>query len=475
MATFAELIAQKEAELASKRSLSAALATERAALIAPLAATDSLDADGQARFDKLTEDKRAADEAIKPLETVIGELRSEQEADDKATRDAAKSTEGAKRQAPATVGTEPHTYNRGNRFEQSFFRDMYSAEQGNYEARTRLERHMAEAKADGLLSKRAGTTGGFAGLIPPVYLPEDYALVARAGRPTANIVHHEDLPPEGMSIIIPRGTTGATTAIQASENSPVSNTDEVWTNVTAPVVTIAGQQVLSRQSIERGVGIDTIIFNDLTAAYNVNLDSQVLTGTGSSGQMLGILNTSGVNQATAFSALATAATFYTKLAGQLSAVETTRFLAPDGIVMHPRRWNWLESQVDSSNRPLLVPNASGPNNALGTYDSPQDTPSAVPVGFILGLPVYTDASIPTAVGTGPEDQVIVLRKEDSILWEDAGAPFQLRFDQTAGTNLSVTLVAYGYAAFTAGRYPTSVGIVGGNAGTAGFGLFAPTF
>jgi hypothetical protein len=126
----------------------------------------------------------------------------------------------------------------------------------------------------------------------------------------------------------------------------------------------------------------------------------------------------------------------------------------------------------------VVPNGNGPMNALGVFEVPIDTVSAVPVGQFQGLPVITDASFPTSVGTGPEDQTIVLRREDSILWEDtanAGLPKQLRFEQTLGGQLTVKLVAYNYAAFTAGRYPTSVGVVGGNAGSAGFGTVAPTF
>jgi hypothetical protein len=143
--------------------------------------------------------------------------------------------------------------------------------------------------------------------------------------------------------------------------------------------------------------------------------------------------------------------------------------------MHPRRWNWLLSQVDTANRPLAVPGASGPLNALATYDGHVDIPSSSPVGLFAGLPVITDASIPTAVGSGPEDQALVIRREDSLLWEDGdGMPRELRFEQTLGNQLTVKLVVYGYAAFAAGRYPTSVGIVGGNS-AAGFGLVAPTF
>ena len=256
----------------------------------------------------------------------------------------------------------------------------------------------------------------------------------------------------------------------------MSETDQVWGNVTVPVVTIAGQQKVSRQSLERGTpGIDELIYTDLVGAHAVALDAQVLSGTGSAGQMLGILNTAGINQATAFTAAATVPTFYSKLAGQVNAVQTSRFMAPTAIYGHPRRWNWLVSQVDSQNRPLAVPNMNGPLNAVGVWDAPADTPSPEPVGYVQGLPFITDASIPTAVGTGPEDQVIVARREDLILWEESnGLPKQLRFDEPLGNQLETILVVYSYAAFTAGRYPSAVGVIGGNA-AAGFGLVAPTF
>ncbi|MFE4469548.1 phage major capsid protein [Leifsonia sp. NPDC056824] len=475
------LIANAEARLTAARAAYDQYHTEQRNLLDE-ATGDSLDEAAQSRFDSLMEQKRNASTEVDSASAALDQLRAQQTDDERLQRAAEVSQPNAERNAPGVVTREPRTYNEGNRWERSFFRDMYGAEYvQDYGARERINKHRIECERDGKLAgfdreQRAGTTGGFQGLVPPQYLVDEAALVARAGRPTANVVRHLPLPAEGMSLIIPKGTTGVTEAIQATENASVSNTDQVWSNVTVPVVTIAGQQDVSRQSLERATGIDSLIYSDLAAAYNVALDVQVLSGTGSSGQALGILQTGGVNQATAFGAAATPATFYSKLAGQLNAVETTRMMAPDLIIMHPRRWNWLVAQLDSSNRPLVVPNASGPNNALGVYDVPQDTPSAIPVGHILGLPVITDASIPGSVGTGPEDQVIVARWEDLLLWENGdGAPFQLRFEQTLGNQLTVKLVAYNYAAFTAGRFPTAVGIVGGNAGSAGFGLVAPTF
>lgn len=366
------------------------------------------------------------------------------------------------------------TYNERNK--ELFLRDLYRFSFGGLDpaAQQRLLAHEQEARDAGQYSERAMSTPTFAGVIPPQYLIEQYALVARAGRPTANIVQRLDLPASGMSLIIPKGTTGVTIGQQTAENTAVATQDQAWNNVTVPVVTAGGYNDISRQSLERAEGIDEIVFNDLVAAYAVNLDQQVLSGSGASGQALGILNTAGIGQATAMTAAATAPTFASKVAGQISGVETTRFMAPTVMIMHPRRWNWLTIQVDGQNRLLIPPTESQAINALGAGNAPVDTTSIQPAGKLLGLPVITDANIPTAVGSGPEDQVIVMRREDMLLWEDPAAPFLLRFEQPVGQNLSVRLVAYGYFAFTAGRFPTAVGVVGGNA-AAGFGLVAPTF
>lgn len=423
---------------------------------------------------------RSAEARKHEIDTHLGELRSRLDAlvaEKESDEAAAKFVREQGIQTSRVSVAEQRTYRAGG--QHSFFADAFNASNGGFasDARERINRHITEARATGEMTERAQTTGGANGLVIPQYLIDQYALVARSGRPTANVVTRMELPAEGMSLVIPRGTTGAAVASQATENSGAQSTDEVWATLTVPVVTIAGQQDVSRQLLERGgAQIDQIVFADLAAAYAVELDRQVLVGSGSSNQMLGILSTSGINQATAFTAAATTSTFYTKIAGQINAVETTRYMAPNVIIMHPRRWNWLMSQLDSSGRPLVVPNAQGPFNALGATDGPVDAGSTRMAGWIQGIDVITDASVPTSVGTGPEDQVIVARTADLLLWEEnAGAPSQIRFDQTLGGNLTTKLVAYGYAAFTAGRYPTAVGVVGGNAGTAGFGLIAPTF
>jgi HK97 family phage major capsid protein len=224
------------------------------------------------------------------------------------------------------VGQEPRTYTRDTASAEgvSFFSDAWNAQRGNANARARLERHAREVEVHGEMTERALNTGGVAGLVVPQYLVDLAAPVLRAGRPLANIVNRHQLPEKGMSLIIPRGTTGASTATQATENSAVSSTDEVWANLTVPVTTIAGQQAVSRQTLERGEAVDEIIYVDLARAYAANVDNQVINGTGASNQVLGILNTGGINAATAFGAAVTPTNFTLKVAGQIAAVTSGR-------------------------------------------------------------------------------------------------------------------------------------------------------
>lgn len=342
----------------------------------------------------------------------------------------------------------------------TFFGDMFRAQNGDFDAMQRQQ------------AFRAQSTGSATGLVVPQYMLDEYALVARTGRPTANACRHLDIPELGMQLVIPRSTTGASATSQATENTAASNTDEVWDGLTNGVVTITGEQDVSRQLLERGgPGVDLMVFTDIAGAYTEELDRQVIIGSGSSNQVLGILSTSGTYQASAFTAAVTVTSFWTKLAGAVSTIATLRKLAPDTVIMHPRRYTWLLAQVDSQGRPLVTPMLDGNGyNSMGSADPTHLN------GTIMGLRIVVDPNMPTNVGTESEDQVIVMRGADAMLWEAPDLlPSQLRFDQTAGGSLTTKLLCYGYAAFTAGRYPTAFGVIGGNATTSGAGLIAPTW
>jgi HK97 family phage major capsid protein len=351
----------------------------------------------------------------------------------------------------------------------SWFADQFNAQvRGDVTAGQRLSQYEAE--------NRATTTASYGGLVVPQYLVDLAALIARASRPFANTCMGLELPEQGMMFDIPRSTTGASVASQNGQNTIVQNTDEVWTDLQTNVATIAGQQDVSRQSLERGTpGLDALVMQDLAAAYYAELDRQVINGSGAAGQLQGVLGTVGIGAATAYGAAITTAKFGSKVAGAATTVLTTRLLPASHLAVAPRRWGWLCAQVDSTGRPIIVPSQSERMNAVGSGDLNPNTVGDT--GFDWqGLRVVVDPNVPVNVGTLNEDVSIAYRAADLLLFESGdGTPRQLRFEQTLGGQLTVKVVVYGYSAFSAGRYPTAVALTGGADGTAGNGQIAPTF
>jgi HK97 family phage major capsid protein len=262
-------------------------------------------------------------------------------------------------------------------------------------------------------------------------------------------------------------TTGTSTAVQVTQNDAVSETDVDDTLLTINVRTIAGQQDISRQAIERGTGIDTFVVADLIKSWHTTLDSQILNGAGTAGTLKG-LRVSGGNAVTFTATTPTVALLYPKLADAIQQIQANAFVAPTHFVMHPRRLAFLMAAVDGSNRPLVVPAANGGMNAVGVGVGASQYGNS---GYqMLGLPIITDASIATNYGAATnQDEIYVVTAGEAHLWEQPGSPFSLRFDATGAGNLTIKSVVYGYAAFTAERYPLAASIISGT------GCAAPTF
>jgi HK97 family phage major capsid protein len=354
---------------------------------------------------------------------------------------------------------EPNLYREGG--DHSFISDAWAARSGDFKAQERLNKHQDfEARDVG--------TGAFTGLVVPQYLVDEYAPIARAGSPFYNAVPKKDLPAFGNKIEISRITTGSQAAEQATENSAVQETNMDDTLLTVNVDTIAGQQDVSRQALERGgqpgFSLENIIFQDLVAAYYTKLDNLMINGSGSSGQPKGISQVSGINQTTYTDASPTVAELYPKLADAVQEINSNRFAPATAILMHPRRWGFLTAGVDSSNRPLVLPAGNNPDNAAGVGEA---AAYGQVVGSVLGLPVITDANIRTDLGAGTEDAIYIAKVDDHIMFEDN--LFQLKFEETNAGSLTTKMVVYGYVAFASGRYPKGISEIVGS------GLIAPTF
>jgi len=442
------------------------LVDERAEIGASMAAVCDAAAE-ETRDLSETEEKNLSDLHARAdtLDVRITELRDIQLANAEAAKMRAEVTptqDAADASTEVRVGDEPLTYSQESG--RSFFRDLYASQfHHDPSAQQRISRHSSEMDVE----HRDGTTANFAGLVVPQYLVQLAAELARAGRPFANLCTNMPLPNDGMTLNISRVTTGSSAAVQATENATVSDTTIDDTLLTVNISTVAGQQNISRQALERGSGIDALIMADLQSAIATTLDLGCIYGDGTSGALLGLNNITGKNAITYTDGSPTVAEFYPKLMDAIQQINSNRYAGPDLIIMHPRRAAWLAAGVDGQSRPIVLPQANVPQNAMGTGPVAGYGLNGLQ---LAGIPVVADANISTTGGAGSnEDSVFVVRRADMLLFESAGAPSMVRMDQTDGGNLTVKMVAYQYAAAVFGRYPASISKVSGT------GLVAPSF
>jgi len=424
-----------------KEKRDAALA--RAEQVTAVAVSESRDItkDEDAEIAKALDEVRELDEQFK----------RHSELEERAT--AAAETRREKAADVVTVKSEPRTYTE--RSEYSFIADAYRAQFANdYAAQERLARHMREEAVE----RRDVTSSNFAGLVVPQFLTDLAAPLARAGRPLADRSRRHQLPASGLTISISKVTTGTAVATQ-SEGAAVQETNMDDTKLDISIVTVAGQQNVSRQAIERGTNIDSLVMADLAFAYHTKVDDLVnVELLASAGQSVTYTDDT-----------PTVAELYPKLADAVQKVQTTYFASPNAIVMHPRRLAFILAAVDSTNRPLAVPTANGAFNATAVGSGSAQYGNS---GYsIMGLPVITDANVSVAQGAGTnQDTIFVGNLQELHLWEQGnGDPMMLRFEQPKAAELDITMIVYGYTAVTANRYPNAWAKISGT------GLVTPTF
>jgi hypothetical protein len=485
--TIEEMIARKRGEIAANLAARSKNVNELAA-IRSKSETDDAD---EARVTELRAANETLDTERGAIEAKVAEYEAERAADAAADALAVVTQPGAgspnAHRAPVTITSEERTYAayKERSFDQAtgklravsggpkpgaeFERDVAAAYFGDYEAQARLAKHMSEERVERakyLSDERAAGTGAFAGLTVPQYLTDMYAPAAAAMRPFADACNKHVLPEAGMTVNLSRITTSTSVAIQASENSGVSETNIDDTLLTLNVQTNAGQQTLSRQAIERGTGVEAVVLDDLFRRYHTNLDSTVLnqatTGLAASASVIPYT-----------SASPKVVEYYPIAVSALAAVEAAMLDQASGqniAVMHSRRWYWLQNGL-SSTWPLI----SQPGVVAQMLGENYNVAYGKGVRGILpnGTPVIVDNNVTTAglagaTSGGTQDHTYVLDKNEAHLWEDPDAPVFIRAEQPAAASLGVLFVLYGYFAYTFSRYTQSQLI-------SGTGTATPTF
>lgn len=366
----------------------------------------------------------------------------------------------------ARVGAEERTYHPGNsRHGGAFLRDVVRQfTSRDLEAEQRLLRHMQEERVErGQYLERApgdAGTGAFTGLVVPQYLTDLYAPKVAAMRPLADIANKHDLPADGMTVNISQITTGSSVDLQAAEFDPVAGVSMDDTLLTENIQTAAGYQDLSRQAIDRGTGIEDVTMDDLFRRYASRVDFTIINQA--------VTGLSAVAQDNPYvAAPGTFAGLYPKFGQAQSQAETAYlgFATPGFAVMHPRRWHWLNSQMISTWPAMAQPGVPTQNAGVNLV---QEYGKGARGILPNGLVAIVDANVPTTLNTN-QDEIYVVAAEEVHLWEDPNAPTFIRAEQPRAKNMAVTLVLYGYFAYSLRRYANGMQKISGT------GLAAPTF
>ena len=435
--------------------------------------------------------KRAfSDDELARLDEVDGELgRIERSLDATArvNETRAKSDENQQARAAATAPSgdtnapaagslstrerDPGHYRRNA--QHSYFEDLAAEAAGNSQARERLtESHRAalDAMAPERRDLYLGATTGQE-FVPPVYQQDMFQEKHEAAAVASGLVSNYDLPNTGRTITVPKQTGSAAVGITASGTplNALTETDAAFGTATGTVYMVSGIQDIELVVAERGTpAIDAVLTRHFGALLGAFIDSMVINGSGS-GQPTGLLNVSGIKSVTYTDASPTLPEVYPKMADLQTQIETSHFLPVSAWLTAPRRANKWGAELDSSNRPFIVPNPSLAQNSLAGYNGEAKPVAAGYTGFHMhGSPVYKAAKMPLTLGAGTnEDAIIGGDLQAAHLWL---SPVIFEIDRSVNFKTGGLCVrARRYMCFVGDARPDAIGKITGT------GLVAPTF
>ena len=309
----------------------------------------------------------------------------------------------------------------------------------------RRHRGFAEVRA---LNESAGDGSTF---VPPDYIQSEFQAAAHPLRTTANLFRQFPIDPKTGQVNVPVFTSGSGVSVASSQNTTLDESDPVDAVLTCNVSSISGKVVVSRQLLDWSSPdsrIDHVLASDLGAAVGAQVDSSVLSASGSGSTTTGLINTAGCLTAAAGPGSSVDGLVIGVASGYQQMTQV-RFRKPDVCVMHPRRWLEFANAVDLQGRPLLLPSTK-PSAMVGTPDDGC-------VGEWMGMRVYTDVNVPTTSGNGSQDFVILGHSPDWLLYQSP-LNFQVDKEQLA-SSMSVNVIGWFYMAAVV-RYASSVCLVG---------------
>lgn len=345
------------------------------------------------------------------------------------------------------------------RSEHSFYLDTVRAAKGDRAAFERLEKMRVYNEQE--LKKRDlydNATDGAEALVP-LYQQDRFEKYRLNMAIASSLTNHQPMPAQGESITIPFQTGAAAVAAvtQATPLNALQETDAQFDRETVDVVEVAGVQDMSLLLQERGnlgASLDAIIGDHLAELLAQDEDERVLAS---------VLANAGV-AVTYTATTGTLPGIYPKLADAAQQIIASNKMPPTAIVVNQRRFFKWAAELDTTNRPFLVP-MSVAQNPLVVGDGP-----AAAQGFtgyaIHGIPVYIDQNVSVTQDTN-QDIVFIADWSRQYTWL---GPVQVEVDRSPMfKNSGLTVRARRYFATMTGHRAGAFGTVTGT------GLATPSF
>jgi hypothetical protein len=306
------------------------------------------------------------------------------------------------------------------------------------EARERLQavRQFDRYELDRLAQRDLTSTGFVPANGAPMFLAEMFAAAARARAGLAAALPQQPLPQAGDHIETPRLLTGSAVAVVPSENAVVQETDPTSALASSNKALISGQVDVSRQLLEFSrPGIDEVLALDLGNDTGLKIDQQLIAGSNSTGQTLGLASVPAINTVTYTSGTPTAAALISKI------------------------WSAFQAVADSGGGP----SQPGPDNYLvvvaprraAALGADQGQTSATPV--LPGLPgqLVVTSGIRQNLGAGTnEDEVYVIARAEVFV--SLGRPVFAVYEQVGSSTQTVRLQSRSYCAAMFARQPKAI-------------------
>lgn len=338
-----------------------------------------------------------------------------------------------------TQDRDPGFYTRGS--EHSFIGDQYrSMKMGDTAAAERLLKHSNALRDNTHLRDvlGAGATTFGAGLVPPVWLAEQFAPVMHRRLRLAERLRQVPWAGPYPWTIPVAGTVAKTSSVAEGVNS--TETDPQYTTITVTPKAIMGYSEVSRQMLEAAnPAVDSVIWGDLLGDFYDNAELEVIVAL--NGQ-------ANVNAVTVSAGVLTTTDIAGQRAGILDGIAAISD-APAGdadlFVGRTARWTTYLKLTDSTGRPLILAQAYGPANAIGEGGATNGFRTAVQ-GSLESLLVVTSPTVAASTG-------FILNSQEHLF--SISPPMQFQFEQPAGPAL-VRVGVWGYEAVTFGRRPKAV-------------------